>query len=61
MYDKWDVKTANTCQINKLLPKFCNNCRDKDYCHKHKNKQISMFEYIKGVQYVRQLNDELNS
>ena len=46
MYAKWDVKTANKCQINKLLPEWCNTCRDKDYCLKYKNNQISMFDEV---------------
>ena len=46
MYAKWDVKTANKCQINKLLPELCYTCRDKDYCLKYKNNQISMFDEV---------------
>lgn len=40
----WDTKTANKCQLPKLIPDVCGRCRDYEYCHR----QLSMQELMKG-------------
>lgn len=35
MKAKWDIETAKTCQIKRLIPDLCKQCRDYLYCKRH--------------------------
>ena len=30
----WDTETADKCQLPKLIPNICEDCRDYRYCHR---------------------------
>lgn len=36
----WDMQTADTCRLPKLIPNICERCRDYRYCHR----QLWLFE-----------------
>lgn len=40
----WDIETAKTCIIDKLMPERCKQCRDYKYCYK----QMTIDDIKKG-------------
>lgn len=47
--DNWDTRTALNCKIKDLIPNFCNDCRDREFCKHHKQMTIDEWINMKGV------------
>ena len=43
----WDTETADKCQLPKLIPDICDDCRDYRYCHR----QLTFDDLQKGGQH----------
>lgn len=48
-YDrKWELETAENCELPKLIPDICDRCRDYAYCHKQTQLSFDLFGDEKG-------------
>lgn len=42
----WDTETADRCKLPDLLPEICERCRDKKYCRRNDNGQMTIGDMI---------------
>ena len=41
----WDTQTADKCKVYKLLPNWCEDCRDQAYCRKHYLRRFKVADF----------------
>lgn len=46
--DNWDTRTALKCQLPKIIPNACGDCRDQKFCEAGHGKQISFDDLVGG-------------
>lgn len=48
-WHEWELQSANTCNLPKLISNICERCRDQKYCEKRRNKQMTIWDFFGEV------------